>query len=175
MSTSASADREVVYRLLSKFKLPAGDLAYVVASYLEEHPAQPSELESWRGALKKRGTSAQIEILKSAGRLLTTEQVRERLGLASRTSVNNSKLKGRLLAISYQSRRGDHFPEFQFDGAAVREWVPALLERIPEGWSALSFLTARRPEWGGTSFLTAILQDPSKAGDMLAAADVYVN
>jgi hypothetical protein len=175
MSTSAISDREVIYQLLSKFNLSAGDLAEVIASYLRDHPAQPNELKAWRGALKKRGTSAQIEILKSTGRLLTTQDVGQQLHLDSRTSVNNLKHKGRLLAVSFQNRRGDYFPEFQFDGAAVREWIPELLTRIPDGWSALSFLTARRPELNGGSFLAAIQKDSSKAVEVLAAADAYVS
>jgi hypothetical protein len=168
-------DKQAVFQLLAKFNLSPGDLADVFASYLTVRSAQSADLESLRGALRKRGTVAQIEVLKATGRLLSAEEMRERLGFSSRQSVHNQKLKERLLAITFQNRRGDHFPEFQLDGTAVREWIPELLARIPDGWSALAFLTARREELGGNSFLTSILQDPSKTSEMLAAADTYVS
>jgi len=175
LSVDPTFDKQAVFQLLAKFNLSAGDLADVFASYLTVHPARNVDLESLRGALKKRGTATQIEVLKAAGRLLTAQEMGERLGLSSRQSVHNLKLKRRLLAVSFENRRGDYFPEFQLDGAAVREWISELLQRIPDGWSALAFLTARRKELGGISFLTSILQDPSKASEMLAAADTYVS
>jgi hypothetical protein len=113
--------------------------------------------------------------LKTAGRLLTSEEIKERLGLASRQTIHNLKLKGKILSISFENRRGDYFPEFQLDGAGIREWIPELLHRIPDTWSALAFLTARRTDLGGVSFLMHILQDCSRTQEMLAAADAYAS
>ncbi len=175
MLINPNFDKQAVFQMLTKFDLSAGEMADVFASYLTIRPAKDDDLESLRGALKKRGTATQIEVLKVAGRLLNSREMGERLGLASRQSVHNLKLKGKLLAVSFENRRGDYFPEFQRDGAAVREWIPELLKRIPDGWSALGFLTARRKELGGLPFLTHILQTPSQASEMLAAADIHVS
>ncbi|MDD5201430.1 MAG: hypothetical protein PHC88_16690 [Terrimicrobiaceae bacterium] len=168
-------DKQAVFQLLAKFNLSAGDMAEVFASYLTLHPPTFRDLAALRGALKQRGTSAQIELLRAAGRLLNTEEIAEKLGLASRQSVHNLKARKKLLAISFENRRGDYFPEFQLDGSAVREWVAPLLQRISDGWSALAFLTAGRREFNGASYLTRVLQHPPAADELLAAADAYVS
>ena len=175
LSIDPNFDKQAVFQLLARFDLSAGDLADVFASYLTIRPAKDVDLASLRGALKKRGTATQIEVLKAAGRLLTSEEMGERLGLASRQSIHNLKLKGKLLAISFDNRRGDYFPEFQLDGAGVRDWIPEILKRIPDGWSALAFLTARRKELGGIPFLMHVLQVPSKASEVIAAAEAYAS
>jgi hypothetical protein len=175
LSIDPNFDKQAVFQLLARFDLSAGDLADVFASYLTIRPAKDVDLASLRGALKKRGTATQIEVLKAAGRLLTSEEMGERLGLASRQSIHNLKLKGKLLAISFDNRRGDYFPEFQLDGAGVRDWIPEILKRIPDGWSALAFLTARRKELGGIPFLMHVLQAPSKASEVIAAAEAYAS
>lgn len=56
-------DKQAVFQLLAKSHLSAGDLADVFASYLTIRPAKDVDLESLRGALKKRGTARQIEVL----------------------------------------------------------------------------------------------------------------
>ena len=175
LTLDPSFDKQSVFQLLARFNLSAGDLADVFASYLTIHPPKENDLDSLRGALKKRGTNSQIEVLKTAGCLLTSDKIKARLGLASRQTIHNLKLKGKILAISFENRRGDYFPEFQLDGASIREWIPELLKRIPDAWSALAFLTARRTDLGGVSFLMHILQDSSKTPEMLAAADAYVS
>ncbi len=168
-------DKQAVFQLLAKFNLSAGDMADVFASYLTLHPPTSRDLGTLRGALKQRGTSAQIELLRASGRLLSTEEMTKKLGLSSRQTVHNLKARKKLLAISFENRRGEYFPEFQLDGSAVREWVPQLLQRISDGWSALAFLTAGRKELNGASYLSQVLQAPSAAGEMLAAADAYVS
>lgn len=175
LALDPSFDKQSVFQLLARFNLSAGDLADVFSSYLTIHPPKENDIDSLRGALKKRGTNSQIEVLKTTGRLLTSEEIKERLGLSSRQSIHNLKLKGKLLAISFENRRGDYFPEFQLDGSGVREWIPELLKRIPNSWSALAFLTARRKDLEGVSFLMHILQDPSKVADMMTAADAYAS
>ena len=175
LALDPSFDKQSVFQLLARFNLSAGDLADVFASYLTIHPPKENDIDSLRGALKKRGTNSQIEVLKTTGRLLTSEEIKERLGLASRQTIHNLKLKGKILSISFENRRGDYFPEFQLDEAGIRKWIPELLHRIPDTWSALAFLTARRTDLGGVSFLMHILQDCSRTQEMLAAADAYAS
>ena len=109
LALDPSLDKQSVFQLLARFNLSAGDLADVFASYLTIHPPKENDLDSLRGALKKRGTNSQIEVLKTAGRLLTSDEIKARLGLASRQTIHNLKLKGKILAISFENRRGDYF------------------------------------------------------------------
>jgi len=168
-------DKQAVFQLLAKFNLSAGDVAEVFTSYLTLHPPTDRDLGSFRDALKKRGTQAQIEVLKAAGPLLTSEEIREKLGMASRQTIHNHKKTKSLLSISFPNRKGDYFPAFQVDGHEVRAWIPQLLQRIGHGWSALSFLTAKRRDLKGASYLDEVLKDPESISMMLAAADSYVS
>ncbi|PTX98314.1 hypothetical protein DB345_05635 [Spartobacteria bacterium LR76] len=168
-------DKQAVFQLLSKFDLSAGDVAEVFSSYLKLRAPTVDDLDSFRNVLKKRGTEAQIEILEAAGPLLTSEEIRKKLGVASRQTIHNYKKDGALLSISFANRKGDYFPAFQVDGHEIRAWVPQLLRRIGVGWDALSFLVARRRDLAGASYLEAVLADPRKVPMMLAAADVYVS
>ena len=168
-------DKQVVFQLLSKFDLSAGDVAQLFAAYLEIHRPKEDDLTSLRSALKRRGTEAQNRILEAAGDLLTSEEIAARLGYSSRQTAHNKKVKRQLLALSLPNRKGDFFPAFQLDGSAIRAWIPELLQRIPESWSALSFLTARREQLNGESFLNVVLRDPSKVRDMIEAADDYAS
>lgn len=167
-------DKQTVFQLLAKFDLSAGDVAEVFTSYLTLRPPADGDLGSFRDALKKRGTQAQIKILKAAGPLLTSEEIREKMGLESRQTINNHKRNKNLLSISFSNRKGDYFPAFQLDGHEVRPWVPQLLRRVGDGWSALSFLTARRRDLEGASYLEEVLRNPESISTMLAAADAYV-
>ena len=112
--------------------------------------------------------TAQVEVLKKTGPLLTSGEIATRIGLASRQSVRSLKTRGRLLAISVDGSGESNFPEFQLKGSSVQEWIPKLLKRIPEGWSALTFLCANRKNLNGSSYLIDIARDPLKAGEMLA-------
>jgi len=179
MSTALTVDpkfeKQAAFQLLAKFDLPAGEMAEVFASYLKLRPATFRDLKGLRGALKQRGTAAQNDILQRAGKILSTEEMAERLGLSSRQSVHNLKARKRLLTISFANRRGEYFPAFQIDAGSVREWVPHVLERVPDGWAALAFLTAGRKEFDGESYLTRVIQNSEAAGEMLAAADAYIS
>src|SRR5262249_48348804 len=168
-------DKQVVFHLLSKFDLSAGDIAQLFADYLEKHRPKENDLNSLRSALKRRGTETQNKILEAAGDLLTSEEIAARLGYTSRQTPHNKKVRRQLLALSVPNRKGDFFPAFQLDGGAIRDWIPELLERIPESWTALSFLTAGREQFNGESFLKGVLRDPSKVRDMIQAADDYVS
>ncbi len=179
MSTALTVDpkfeKQAAFQLLAKFDLSVGEMAEVFASYLNVRPATARDLKGLRGALKLRGTAAQADILQRAGQLLSTEETAESLGLSSRQSVHNLKAKKKLLAVSFADRRGEYFPAFQFDGSTVREWVPQLLERIPDGWAALAFLTAGRKDFDGESYLTRLLRGSTAAEDLLAAADAAIS
>ena len=167
-------DKQVVFQLLSRFNLSAGDLAQIFAVYLVKHPAVEEDLDQLRLALRCGATENQARIIKAAGGMLTSEQVAELLGYEGRQTPNNKKRNGELLAVSLPNRRGDFFPRCQFEGSQVRSWVPELLKRIPNGWSALAFLTARYEDLDGQSWLDVLRADSSRVGELIAAADAYV-
>jgi hypothetical protein len=174
--THLSEDQRTVLRLLSKFDLSPGAFAEVFVAYLNDHPAKDADLDAFRRALRGRATEAQKRILDATGPLLTSEEIGDRLGYNSgRRMPNNMKRDRELLAISVAQKRGDYFPEFQLAEGRVRAWVPELLQRIPDAWSALAFLTARRESLNGRSFLEAIRLDSSKIREMLESADSYVS
>ena len=175
LSDDQTKDKEAIFRLLSKFNLSAGDVAEIFAAYLLEHPAKEKDLDRLRSALKLGATARQARIIAAAGELLTSEQVADLLGYRGRQTANNKKRTGELLAISFPNRRGDFFPSFQFEGSHVRPWAPELLKRIPNGWSALAFLTAKYDHLQGQSWLETLSSDPSIVNELLAAADAYVS
>jgi hypothetical protein len=168
-------EKQVVFQLLSKFNLSAGDVAEIFAAYLLKHPADQQDLDRLRFALRSGATERQARIVAAAGGLLTGKEVAELLGYGSRQTPNNKKRSGDLLAVSFPNRRGDFFPRCQFEGSNVRSWVSQLLERIPNGWSALAFLTARYEDLGGQSWLDVLRADPSRVEELLTAADAYVS
>jgi hypothetical protein len=168
-------DKQVVFQLLSKFNLSAGDLAEIFAAYLQKHPAVEDDLDGLRFALRCGATEREARIIVAAGGLLTSEQVAELLGYEGRQTPNNKKRSGELLSVSFPNRRGDFFPRCQFEGSHVRSWVPELLKRIPNGWSALALLTARYEDLGGQSWLDVLRSDSSRVEELLAAADAYVS
>jgi len=102
-------------------------------------------------------------------------EVAELLGYGGRQTPNNKKRNGELLVVSFPNRRGDFFPRCQFEGSHVRAWIPELLKRIPNGWSALAFLTARYEDLDGQSWLGVLLADSARVGELLVAADAYVS
>jgi hypothetical protein len=168
-------DKKVVFHLLSKFNLSAGEVAEIFAVYLLRHPAKEEDLERLRSALRAGANDAQAQLVQAAEGVLSSEEVTKLLGYGSRQSTNNKKRNGELLAVSFLNRRGDYFPRCQFDGAQVKPWIPELLKRFPNGWSALAFLTARSEDLGGRSWLEVLREAPSKATELLIAADAYVS
>jgi hypothetical protein len=168
-------DKQVIFQLLSKFNLSAGDVAQIFATYLLKHPAVEEDLDRLRSALRFGATEEQARILADAGGLLTSEEVAELLGYGGRQTPNNKKRNGELLVVSFPNRRGDFFPRCQFEGSHVRAWIPELLKRVPNGWSALAFLTARYEDLDGQSWLDVLIADSARVGELLAAADAYVS
>jgi AcrR family transcriptional regulator len=169
-------DQRTVLRLLSKFDLSAGAVAEIFAEYLNDHPPKDADLDALRQALKSRATEAQKRILDATVPLLTSEEIADRLGYSSgRRMPNNMKRDRELLAISVAQKRGDYFPEFQLADGRVRPWIPELLRRMPDAWSALAFLTARRESLDGRSFLEVTRLDSSRIREMLESADSYVS
>jgi DNA-binding CsgD family transcriptional regulator len=168
-------DKEVIFRLLSKFNLSVGDVAEIFAAYLLKHPANKKDLDRLRSALRLGATERQARMIAAVGELLTSEQVADLLGYSGRQTANNKKRTGELLAVSFPNRRGDFFPSFQFEGSRIRRWAPQLLKRIPNGWSALAFLTAKYDSLEGQSWLEVLGADSSRVDELLAAADAYVS
>jgi AcrR family transcriptional regulator len=176
LDVERKVDQRTVLRLLSKFDLSAGAVAEIFAEYLNDHPPKDTDLDALRRTLKSRATEAQKRILDATGPLLTSEEIADRLGYSSgRRMSNNMKRDRELLAISVAQKRGDYFPEFQLEDNRVRPWIQELLRRIPDAWSALAFLTARRESLEGQSFLDVIRLDPSRIREMLESADSYVS
>ena len=163
-----------LFGVVTQVQPSIAQLARVFGAYLATHPAKPGDLPGLQAALVQRGTLAQTQILERVNSpLLSTAQVEKQLGIR-RQSVNERKKNGQLLAIAFEGRRGDFFPAFQFDGAAVRPWIPQLLERVSEGWAALSFLSAPRDELKGESHLQRIQSGTSAAIEvMLEDAEAY--
>ena len=168
-------DTKVVFHLLSKFNLSAGEVAKIFAVYLQKHPATDEDLELLRRALKVGASAAQARILQAAGGVLSSQAATELLGYESRQTTNNKKHSGELLAVSFRNRRSDFFPRCQFDGAQVKPWIPELLKRIPNGWRALAFITARSEDLGGLSWLDVLREEPAKVKELLIDADAYVS
>jgi hypothetical protein len=167
-------DRQVVSSLLAKFNLSVGDVAQVFGDYLRTHSTTEKDLDQLRSALRARATEEQARIIDAVGGLLTSEEVAELLGYESRQTPNNKKRSGELLSVSFPNRRGDFFPVCQFDGKQIRSWIPELLKRI-DGWAALAFLTAKYEKIDGLSYLDVLLAEPSRAEEMIEAADGYVS
>src|SRR6266849_1836967 len=82
-------DKQVVFQLLSKFNLSAGDVAEIFAVYLLKHPADEEDLDQFRLALRCGATERQARIIAAAGGLLTSEEVAELLGYGGRQTPNN--------------------------------------------------------------------------------------
>jgi len=133
------------------------------------------ELADWAEAeLLARASEAEAATLERSGRVLTSEEFGQLCGV-SRQSVNRWKESHAVLTVRLSGRRGDLFPAFQLgENNTVLPWVLELLRRIPDGWDALSFLTARRKSLEGQSHLGLIREGEAGAVDnMLAAADAY--
>jgi hypothetical protein len=141
-------------------------------------PVGETDVKDLRDAFARRATDAQSQILKHLAelgvQLLASAQFGERIAIKSRQGVN--KRKGlSLLAVSFETRKGDYYPDFQLDGGTPQPWVASLLERIPDGWAVLAFLTAKRASLKGVSHLSRILRREDRAVEaMLADADDYL-
>ena len=175
--STLTPDASVAQRVLDALNLSAGEMTNLWAAYVSAHPPTERDLPQLKEALEKRATDAQAGILRRMSdltvNLLSAEEIAGRMGIGSRQGVN--KRKGRdLIGVSFANRRGDFFPDFQLDGGTVRPWVKELLGRIPDTWSALAFLTARRESLEGESHLQRVLAGTDGAVEtMLAAADEY--
>ena len=183
MSTSTrkdtlTPDASVAQRVLDALKLSAGEMTNLWATYVSAHPPTGRDLPQLKDALEKRATDAQVGILRRMSdlkvNLLSAEEIADRMGIGSRQGVNKRKGSD-LIGVNFANRRGDFYPDFQLDGGTVCPWVKELLGRIPDTWSALAFLTARRESLKGESHLQRILAGTSGAVEaMLAGADEYL-
>jgi hypothetical protein len=170
----AQEKRQALETVIEQFNPALGDLAELFANISRRQSAQAADLPGLRRALRLRGTEAQQRIQERAKPLLTTAEFCQRRGGITRQSAHEQKHKGQALAVQVPPSRGDFFPEFQLDGTEVRPWVPELLGRIKDPWSALSFLTSPRTTLAGESHLQRILRAAPKAIEtMLAEADEF--
>jgi biotin operon repressor len=121
-----------------------------------------------------RAEVSKAEILKSPD-MLSGEDLGRELGL-SRTTVDNRRLEGKLLALEFGTKRGFRYPRWQrelLEESHTREQFEAVLERLRSvgAWSRYRFFTQSAPALGGKTPLEAL-----RAGvtdDVIAAAETW--
>ena len=107
-----------------------------------------------------RAEQSKIEMLKRPD-MVNGEDLATQLGL-SRTTVDNRRVAGQLLALEFGSRRGFRFPLWQrelvLDGR-VRTTFEGALSRLASvaPWSRYRFFTQGVPALGGKSPVQALL------------------
>jgi hypothetical protein len=179
MSTRELTSDELLAGLIDKVRPTVGGMTKVWMAYVTQNMPTVDDLPDLQAALVKRASEAQrlvLQHLSAAGvKLLPAEEMARRLAISSRQGVN--KRKGRdLLGVSFEGRKGDFYPDFQLDGGLVRPWVRTLVERIPDCWAALAFLTAKRESLDGESYLKGLIEGEPKAVErMLAHLDDYLS
>ena len=117
-----------------------GDDAFVIAVAARDLPPLRSEVVSAMMLAARRTAAFKRDLLARAGGVLTTAQVRERLGWRSDRAVLRAAATRRLLAV--EARRRKLFPAFQFVGDAVLPGVVQVLAAAPNttAWAMLQFL-----------------------------------
>ena len=129
-----------------------------------------SSLAEMRRILSVRGDRQELDLAQRSGAALSAVEVAERLG-RTRQGVNEAKKRGALLAFSSPFERGDRYPLWQFDGPAVRPWIPKLIALLGNGYPCLSFLLGRRTSLDGRSYLDLVAAgDENAIIGMLALA-----
>ena len=116
-----------------------GDDAFVMAVAARDLPPPRSERVSAMMLAARRTAAFKRDLLTRAGGVLTTAQVRERLGWRSDRAVLRAAATRRLLAVD--ARRRKLFPAFQFIGDAVLPSVAKALAAAPNttAWAMLQF------------------------------------
>lgn len=100
-------------------------------------------------AAKMRGLRRKMQMLQTAGGVLSSEQVAQVLGI-SRQAVDKRRSSNQLLALT-QGRRGYSYPSFQFhEGMAINglEEVLSQLKAL-DPWMQLVFFTSANERLGG--------------------------
>jgi hypothetical protein len=145
---------------------------------------RPEAAEEARGqartlaALERAFARAEVskaEILKSPD-MLSGEDLGRELG-PSRTTVDNRRLEGKLLALEFGTKRGFRYPRWQrelLEERRTRDPFEAVLDRLRSigAWARYRFFTQNAPALGGRTPLEAL-----RAGvtdNVIAAAETWV-
>jgi biotin operon repressor len=121
-----------------------------------------------------RAEVSKAEILQSP-EMLSGEDLGRELGL-SRTTIDNRRLEGKLLALEFGTKRGFRYPRWQrelVEESRTREQFEAVLERLMSvgAWSRYRFFTQSAPALEGKTPLEVL-----RAGAVervMAAADAW--
>ena len=116
-----------------------GDDAFVIAVAARDLPPPRFERVSAMMLAARRTAAFKRDLLARAGEVLTTAQVRERLGWRSDHAVLRAAATRRLLAVGARPRK--LFPAFQLVGDAVLPSVAKVLAAAPNitAWVMLQF------------------------------------
>lgn len=130
-----------------------------------------------RAALERAFERAEVskaELLQSP-EMLSGEDLGKELGL-SRTTIDNRRVEGKLLALEFGSKRGFRYPRWQrelLEERSTREQFETVLEHLKSvgAWSRYRFFTQSAPVLHGKTPLEALRA--GAADRVLAAADTW--
>jgi hypothetical protein len=147
---------------------PAETLAQIIAT----NPGVGTSPEGWTEA-QLRGALIKVDVVQSAGGLLSPEEVARLLGTNVET-VDQQRVRGELLAIPATSGVW-RYPSRQFTGSRVRAGLRRVLDAFGDDqdpWIVLSFLVNPDPTTGeGVSFDS--LDDESATNTLVEIARTY--
>jgi biotin operon repressor len=117
---------------------------------------------------------SKAEILKGPD-MLSGEDLGRELGL-SRTTVDNRRLEGKLLALEFGTKRGFRYPRWQrelVEERRTRDQFEAVLGRLRTvgAWSRYRFFTQSSPALAGKTPLEALRAGATD--DLIAAAETW--
>lgn len=100
-------------------------------------------------AAKMRGLKRKMQMLETAGGVLSSEQVAQVLGI-SRQAVDKRRSSNQLLALT-QGKRGYSYPSFQFhEGKAINGLEEVLTQlKALDPWMKMVFFTSANERLGG--------------------------
>jgi hypothetical protein len=139
----------------------------VALQYAAKHEKPPSP-DLVLTALRARGEQKAPEWLRVLGQTLGAPDAMSLTGL-SKSGLHKAKDDGRIFALRLSGENFDRFPLFQFVEGRVREWIPALLNKVGNGLPAGHFLTVPRKRLRNHSYFDLLREgdDPAIVQTML--------
>lgn len=142
-----------------------------------DHIERPEPVNRNMAALERAFARAEVskaELLNSP-EMLNGEDLGLELGL-SRTTIDNRRLEGKLLALEFGTKRGFRYPRWQrelLEESRTREQFEAVLERLKSvgAWSRYRFFMQSAPALGGKTPLEAL--QAGATDDLIAAAETW--
>jgi len=163
------ADAETLAEALRKSS-PVDVLLTALLRELDQLGSVDSGAHPLTGAML-RGQLAKRELLDAGGGALSSAEVAQLLGV-SRQTVNNRRLKGRLIGVP--SARGDYeYPVWQFGAGGVLPGLERVLLalRDHQPWTQISYMLNPDARLGDCTPLEALRQ--GRVDDVVAAASMY--